>query len=79
MSLSDKSVNLICVEDHLVYGGVYTIISDLLRRNHSKIKLYSIGFNDYFQPGTILDILEAEYMSTEKIGERIKNIIENSL
>lgn len=79
LSLSDKSVNLICVEDHLVYGGVYTIISDLLRRNHSKIKLYSIGFNDYFQPGTILDILEAEYMSTEKIGERIKNIIENSL
>lgn len=79
LSVAKKSKNLICVEDHLTYGGIYTIISDLISRNGYKANMHSIGLNNYFTPGSITDILNGEGLSGELMGEKIKNLIENNL
>ncbi|WP_346200169.1 transketolase C-terminal domain-containing protein [Caldifermentibacillus hisashii] len=67
-----KECNLVVtLEDHLIEGGIFTIISELLVRNQQIAKVLPLGLKKSFRPGLIKDILEYEGFSAEKITEKI--------
>ena len=53
--------NIIVVEDHTFYGGLYSIINDVLRKINLKINLNYIAINDDFVDSGKPDELEKKY------------------
>ena len=56
-----KTKNLLVVEDHTFYGGLYSIINNIVRKLNSKINLNYIAINDDFVDSGKPTELEKKY------------------
>ena len=56
-----KTKNLLVVEDHTFYGGLYSIINNIMRKLNSKINLNYIAINDDFVDSGKPTELEKKY------------------
>jgi transketolase len=51
IDVANNHSHVICVEDHLTYGGAFTVISDFFARNNISSRMSSVAFRDYFCSG----------------------------
>lgn len=66
-----NSRHIIVIEDHLAYGGVSTMLSELIVQQGVTGKFQAFNLHGYFQPGSQEKILEHEKLSAEAIYDRI--------
>lgn len=65
---------LVTVEDHFLTGGLFSIISELLIKNHILTDVVSISLeNKFFKPALLNDVLKYEKLTGEDIAEKIIN------
>ena len=58
---------IIVIEDHLIKGGLYTIIAETLLEQGLTCKIRAFCLHNYFKPGKISEILAWEKFSAEDI------------
>lgn len=66
---------LVTIEDHLLTGGLYSVVAEvLLRRRVSGAEVLPLALEErWFRPGLLADVLETEGFTAEQIAARIKN------
>jgi transketolase len=70
----DECKLIVTVEDHFITGGLYTILAELLLRNHKTANVLPFALmNKWFKPALLNDVLEYEGFTAEKIVEGISN------
>ena len=62
---------IVVIEDHLAYGGVSTMLSELIVQRRITGIFYAFNLQGYFKPGSLVDILDYEKLSAESIYDRI--------
>jgi transketolase len=62
---------LVVIEDHFKFGGLYTLISEILIKNKIVASVDSFCFLDYFKAGSATDIISYYGLSYKKIFEAI--------
>ncbi|HVZ86972.1 MAG TPA: aminotransferase class III-fold pyridoxal phosphate-dependent enzyme [Polyangia bacterium] len=63
---------LVTVEDHLLVGGTYQIVTEILARNRVPVPVVPFGLpGRWFKPGRLPDVLEHEGFSAGKLTARI--------
>ncbi|HET6266436.1 MAG TPA: transketolase C-terminal domain-containing protein [Acidobacteriota bacterium] len=65
---------VITLEDHFLYGGLYTIVCEILVRRGIQTRVMPIGFEQrWFRPALLEDALHAAGMNANQIAEKIRN------
>ena len=68
---------LVTVEDHLLVGGIYSIVAEVLVRNRVSVPVVPMGLDGrYFKPGRLPDVLEYEGFSVGKLTGRFRRALE---
>ena len=63
---------LVTLEDHLLTGGLYSIVAEVLLKYGVTVRTLPIAFNErWFKPGLLNEVLEAEGLTPEKIAQNI--------
>lgn len=62
---------IVVIEDHLSYGGVSTMLSELIVQQKITGMFYTFNLHGYFKPGSLVDILDYERLSAEYIYDSI--------
>lgn len=62
---------IVVIEDHLSYGGVSTMLSELIVQQKITGMFYTFNLHGYFKPGSLVDILDYEKLSAEYIYDSI--------
>jgi transketolase len=63
---------VVTVEDHLVQGGLYSILAELLVRRQVAARVLPFAFKDrWFKPATLLEAMAHEGFTGPQIAERI--------
>lgn len=63
---------LVTVEDHLISGGLYPILCELLVRNKIMVDVLPIALEQrWFKPGLLQDVLEHEGFTGRQLSSRI--------
>jgi transketolase len=63
---------VVTVEDHLVQGGLFSIVAELLVRRHVTAHVLPVAFEDrWFKPATLLEAMAYEGFTGPQIAERI--------
>lgn len=68
-----RTKSVVVIEDHLEYGGVSTMLRELLYSKHILKDLYSFSLKNYFKPGDISSVLCNEGLSAEAIYNELCN------
>jgi transketolase len=69
---AQQSQLLVTIEDHLLTGGLYSILADVLLRHRMTASVLPLGLKErWFKPGMLNEVLETEGFSAEKIAEKI--------
>ena len=63
--------HIVVIEDHLAYGGVSTMLSELMAQKGIVGKLHAFNLRGYFKPGSIDNILAYEKLSAGSIYDSI--------
>lgn len=63
--------HIVVIEDHLAYGGVSTMLSELMVQRGIVGKLHALNLHSYFRPGSLEYLLAYEKLSVESIYARI--------
>ena len=64
---------LVTIEDHLLTGGLYSIVAETLLRHRMTAHTLPFALNErWFRPGLLQEVLETEGFTPEKIAGRIK-------
>jgi len=64
---------LVTVEDHLLVGGLYQMVSEVLLRHRLSPPVVGVGLaGRWFRPGRLADVLEAEGMTPAKLAARLR-------
>ena len=71
----EKSVPIITVEDHSIYGGLGSIVSEILSKNMPR-KIHMIGTKEFGRSGTPLEVLKYYGLDEQSIYEKVKKIIQ---
>lgn len=71
VNILKKVKKVVTVENHTIYGGLATIISEIIAEYNLNIKLEKVGVNDIFtESGETIEVKEKYGLS----GENVKNI-----
>jgi transketolase len=63
---------LVTIEDHLLAGGLFTIVSEILVRRHVRAQVIPFALPErWFRPGLLEDVLETEGFTGAQIAARI--------
>jgi transketolase len=63
---------LVTVEDHFLNGGLFSILSEILVRNHTMVDVLPIALEQrWFSPGLLEDVLEHEGFTGKQLALRI--------
>lgn len=66
------SRRLVTIEDHLLTGGLYSIVAETLLRHRQTADVLPLALRErWFKPGRLPEVLEYEGFTPEKIAERI--------
>lgn len=69
---ASKDCNLVVtLEDHLIAGGLYTIVSELLLKEKITANVLPIALKTWYKPGLLNEVLEYEGFTAEQIVKRI--------
>ena len=72
LNAAKDSVLLVTIEDHFITGGLFSIVAELLVRNHTSCNILPIALeNKWFKPGLLQDVLEYEGFTGRQIAERV--------
>jgi transketolase len=64
---------LVTLEDHFLTGGLFSIVSETLVRNHVMAKVWPIALEDrWFKPALLQDVLEYEGFTGPQIADQIR-------
>lgn len=67
------------IEDHLLSGGLFSIVAELMARRNKAAKLVPFALEErWFVPTLLKDVLEVEGFTGEKLAERITRAAEAS-
>jgi glutamate-1-semialdehyde 2,1-aminomutase len=68
---------LVTVEDHLLVGGIYSLVAEVLVRNRVSVPVVPLGLDGrYFRPGRLPEVLEHEGFSAAKLAVRFRRALE---
>jgi glutamate-1-semialdehyde 2,1-aminomutase len=77
VELARRCPVLVTVEDHLLVGGLYSIVAEVLVRHRVSVPVVPLGLDGrYFKPGRLADVLEHEGFSPGKLAARIAAALE---
>lgn len=62
---------LVTVEDHLLTGGLYSIVAETLLKHRVTAPVLPIALNKWFKPGLLSEVLEYEGFTAEKIAKKV--------
>ena len=66
------SKRLVTIEDHLLTGGLYSIVAETLLRHRQTADVLPLALNErWFKPGRLPEVLEYEGFTPEKIASAI--------
>ncbi|KAF0153129.1 MAG: transketolase [Ignavibacteria bacterium] len=65
---------VVTLEDHLITGGLYTIVSELLLSKRISANVVPIALKTWFRPGLLNEVLEYEGFTAEQIYSRILGV-----
>jgi len=64
---------LVTVEDHLLTGGLYSIVAETLLKSRLTVHTLPLGLEDrWFRPGLLQDVLETEGFTPSAMADRIR-------
>jgi len=67
-----KSELLVTVEDHLLTGGLYSIVAETLLKNRLTASVFPMALKEkWFKPGLLQHVLEFEGFTPAKIAQKI--------
>ena len=67
---------LVTIEDHLLTGGLYSIVAEVALRHGTSCKVLPIALEErWFRPGLLADVLAHEGFTGEKLAERIQRAL----
>ena len=70
---------LVTVEDHLLVGGLYQIVTEILVRHRITVPVVPIGLpGRWFQPGRLNEVLEHEGFTPARLAERFRRAFETT-
>jgi transketolase len=66
---------LVTIEDHLITGGLYSIVSELLVKHGVRVPVLPIGLESrWFKPALLPDVLQQEGFTALQLAERIGRV-----
>lgn len=72
LKVAAKSSLLITVEDHLLTGGLYSILAEVLLKNKTTADVLPMALNEkWFKPALLPEVLKHEGFTAEQIAEKI--------
>lgn len=67
-----QSRMLVTIEDHLLTGGLYSIVAETLLKHRLTATVLPLALDDrWFRPGLLQEVLESEGFTAEKIAARV--------
>lgn len=67
-----QSRMLVTIEDHLLTGGLYSIVAETLLKHRLTATVLPLALDDrWFRPGLLQEVLETEGFTAEKIAARV--------
>lgn len=67
-----NSTMLVTIEDHLLTGGLYSIVAEVLLQSRFTANVFAIALKDrWFKPGLLSEVLEFESFTAEKMAANI--------
>ncbi len=67
---------LVTVEDHLLVGGLYAAVAEMLVRHQVSVPVVPLGLDGrWFRPGRLADVLEHEGFSAARLVTRFKKAL----
>ncbi|HWB28167.1 MAG TPA: transketolase C-terminal domain-containing protein [Chitinophagaceae bacterium] len=67
-----KSELLVTIEDHLLTGGLYSIVAETLLKNRLTAPVFPMALKEkWFKPGLLNEVLEFEGFTPAKIAQKI--------
>lgn len=67
-----RSEMIVTVEDHLLTGGLASIVAETLIAHRMMVPVMNIGFSSWFKPGRLNEVLEYEGLSSSALARRIR-------
>lgn len=68
---------LVTVEDHLLVGGIYQIVTEILVRHRIAVPVVPIGLpGRWFRPGRLGEVLEHEGFTPARLADRFRRALE---
>ena len=65
------------IEDHLLSGGLFSIVAELMARRNKPAKVVPFALEErWFVPTLLKDVLEVEGFTGEKLAERMSRAAE---
>lgn len=69
---------LVTVEDHLLVGGLYAAVAEILQRHRLNVPLVPLGLDArWFRPGRLGDVLEHEGFSAPRLAARLRQALDS--
>ena len=69
---ASNSRMLVTIEDHLLTGGLYSIVAETLLKHRLTATVLPLALDDrWFRPGLLQEVLESEGFTAEKIAARV--------
>lgn len=72
MHAAATSELVVTVEDHLLTGGLASIVAETLMAHGKGAHVLTIGFSTWFTPGRLNDVIDNERLSSAAIAQRIR-------
>jgi transketolase len=80
LSIVDETNLIVTVEDHLMTGGLYSILAETLMKNKMTANVFPLALHDrWFKPALLNNVLEFEEFTPKKIAEHTLHEFENIL
>jgi len=65
---------LVTVEDHLLVGGLYQLVTEILVRHRVSVPVVPLGLDGrFFRPARLADVLEREGFTPAKLAARLRH------
>jgi glutamate-1-semialdehyde 2,1-aminomutase len=73
LDLATRCPVLVTVEDHMLVGGLYSLVAEVLVRHRVSVPVVPMGLDGrFFRPGRLADVLEHEGFSPPRLAARIR-------
>jgi transketolase len=75
LSSAKTSSLIVLLEDHLITGGLYSIVAETLFRNNTLNNVLPLSLKTWFKPALLDDVLKYEGFTAQAVSEKIISYI----